>query len=95
MCQTLGIEYRIYRNTRSDWEVCRLFPENYLYIKIIYVIEGWYVLSRMYKYQVNTFNDKDIAVELSGVFTFTVSPQCGGNTRDLCYIGKTGSAMKT
>ena len=29
-----------------------------------------------------------IAVEMSGVFTFALSPQCGGNTRDLCYIGK-------
>ena len=36
-----------------------------------------------------------IAVEMSGVFTFALSPQCGGNTRDLCYIGKKGGAMKT
>ena len=27
-------------------------------------------------------------MEISGVFTFVLSPQCGGNTRDLCYIGK-------
>ena len=31
---------------------------------------------------------RGIAVEMSGVFTFALSPQCGGNTRDLCYIGK-------
>ena len=31
---------------------------------------------------------RGIAVEMSGVFTFELSPQCGGNTRDLCYIGK-------
>ena len=36
-----------------------------------------------------------IAVEMSGVFTFELSPQCGGNTRDLCYISKKGGAMKT
>ena len=36
-----------------------------------------------------------IAVEMSGVFTFALSPQCGGKTRDLCYIGKNGGAMKT
>ena len=36
-----------------------------------------------------------IAVEMSGVFTFALSPQCGGNTGDLCYIGKKGGAMKT
>ena len=30
---------------------------------------------------------RGIAVEMSGVFTFALSPQCGGNTRDLCYIG--------
>ena len=38
---------------------------------------------------------RGIAVEMSGVFTFALSPQCGGNTRDLCYIGKKGGAMKT
>ena len=38
---------------------------------------------------------RGIAVEMSGVFTFALSPQCGGNTRDLCYIGKNGGAMKT
>ena len=38
---------------------------------------------------------RGIAVEISGVFTFALSPQCGGNTRDLCYIGKKGGAMKT
>ena len=37
---------------------------------------------------------RGIAVEMSGVFTFALSPQCGGNTRDLCYIGKKGGAMK-
>ena len=36
-----------------------------------------------------------IAVEMSDVFTFALSPQCRGNTRDLCYIGKKGGAMKT
>ena len=35
------------------------------------------------------------AVEMSIVFTFALSLQCGGNTRDLCYIGKKGSTMKT
>ena len=38
---------------------------------------------------------RGIAVEMSGVFTFALSPQCGGNTGDLCYIGKKGGAMKT
>ena len=38
---------------------------------------------------------RGIAVEMSGVFTFALSPQCGGNTRDLYYIGKKGGAMKT
>ena len=38
---------------------------------------------------------RGIAVEMSGVFTFALSLQCGGNTRDLCYIGKNGGAMKT
>ena len=38
---------------------------------------------------------RGIAVEMSGVFTFALSPQYGGNTRDLCYIGKKGGAMKT
>ena len=38
---------------------------------------------------------RGIAVEMSGVFTFALSPQCGGNTRDLCYIGKKGGVMKT
>ena len=38
---------------------------------------------------------RGIAVEMSGVFTFALSPQCGGNTRDLHYIGKKDSAMKT
>ena len=38
---------------------------------------------------------RGIAVEMSSVFTFALSPQCGGNTRDLCYIGKKGGAMKT
>ena len=38
---------------------------------------------------------RGIDVEMSGVFTFALSPQCGGNTRDLCYIGKKGGAMKT
>ena len=38
---------------------------------------------------------RGIAVKMSGVFTFALSPQCGGNTRDLCYIGKKGGAMKT
>ena len=38
---------------------------------------------------------RGIAVEMSGVFTFALSPQRGGNTRDLCYIGKKGGAMKT
>ena len=38
---------------------------------------------------------RGIAVEMSGVFTFALSPQCGGNIRDLCYIGKNGGVMKT
>ena len=38
---------------------------------------------------------RGIAGEMSGVFTFVLSPQCGGNTRDSCYIGKKGGAMKT
>ena len=32
---------------------------------------------------------RGVAVEISSVFTFALSPQCGGNTRDLCYIEKT------
>ena len=28
-------------------------------------------------------------MEMSGVFTFALSPQCRGNTRDFCYIGMT------
>ena len=35
-----------------------------------------------------------IAVEMICVFTFALSPQSGGNTRDLCYIGKKGSVTK-
>ena len=27
-------------------------------------------------------------------FTFALSLQCGGNARDLCYIGKNGSDIK-
>ena len=38
---------------------------------------------------------RGIAVEISSVFTFALSQQCGGNTRDLCYIGKKRLAMKT
>ena len=38
---------------------------------------------------------RGIAMEMSSVFTFALSPLCGGNTRDLCNIGKKGSAMKT
>ena len=34
-----------------------------------------------------------IAVEMSSIFTFALSGQCGGNTRDLCYIGKKGSVI--
>ena len=37
---------------------------------------------------------RGIAVEMSGVFTFALSPQCRGNTRNLCYIGKKGGAIK-
>ena len=53
------------RTSRDDWEVRRLLPENdnvtiYVYIELIYVIEGWYVLSMVYKHQVNTLNSKEI-----------------------------------
>ena len=34
-------------------------------------------------------------MEMCCVFTFALSQQCVGNTRDLCHIGKKGSAMKT
>ena len=36
---------------------------------------------------------RGIAVE-RGVFTFPMSPQCRGNTRDLYYVGKYGSAIE-
>ena len=35
-----------------------------------------------------------IAMEV-GCYYFWIALQCRGNTRDLCYIGKNGSAMKT
>ena len=43
-------------------------------------------------------------MEMRGAFTFAIVPAFGegggggggaGNTRDLCYLGKKGSAMKT
>ena len=34
-----------------------------------------------------------IAMEMCCAFTFPLSAQCGGNAKDLCYIGKSGNAM--
>ena len=42
------------------------------------------------------WGERGIALEISCVFIFALSPQCGGFSRIFCYIGKKGrlSAMK-
>ena len=74
------------------WATCSLYGQ---YNENKHIQHGSYALVICNHGPPTPGGGRGIAVEMSGVFTFALSPQCGGNTRDLCYIGKKGGAMKT